>query len=282
MFSQVVKTLLTKKQSSVEDKIETLHRTCFLYFFQLLGIKEDDEATLDTLFGFLKSNKKELTKAQMDSIKFDAQFFTFNAPGPVKTKAQLAHLRAFKKFCKVLVSNIVDVFPSLQESMSGLVSEILKFTNCKLRLFRHGFTQIGLTIFNELLVEGCKLQTLKVYFTGQRDKNEQERGRAIELAIDFFLNKNAARLGEELMVPRLVDSQDFIRKGVYDCISELGPSELKLACSMKKLQLISRLFKGINDEDACVAAMQALQKISMRIKVTEDQAQRKALEKSFN
>ena len=51
---------------------------------------------------------------------------------------------------------------------------------------------------------------------------------------------------------------------------------------MKKLQLISRLFKGINDEDACVAAMQALQKISMRIKVTEDQAQRKALEKSFN
>lgn len=140
MFSQVVKTLLTKKQSSVEDKIETLHRTCFLYFFQLLGIKEDDEGTLDTLFGFLKSNKKELTKAQMDLIKFDAQAFTFNAPGPGKTKAQQAHLRAFKKFCKVLVSNIVDVFPSLQESMSGLVSEILKFTNCKLRLFRHGFT----------------------------------------------------------------------------------------------------------------------------------------------
>ena len=72
MFSQVVKTLLTKKQSSVEDKLETLHRTCFLYFFQLLGIKEDEEETLDTLFGFLKSNKKELTKSQMDLIKFDA------------------------------------------------------------------------------------------------------------------------------------------------------------------------------------------------------------------
>ena len=63
-----------------------------------------------------------------------------------------------------------------------------------------------MTIFNELLVEGCKLQTLKGYFTGQRDKNEQERSRSIELAIDFFMTKNAARVGEELMLPRLADS----------------------------------------------------------------------------
>ena len=41
---------------------------------------------------------------------------------------------------------------------------------------------------------------------------------------------------------------------------------------MKKLQLISCLFKGINDEEACISAMQALQKISLRIKMTEDSA----------
>ena len=72
MFQQVVKSLLTKKQSSIEAKIEILHRTCFLYFFQLLGIKEDELQTLETLFNFMKSAKKELTRTQMDLIKFDA------------------------------------------------------------------------------------------------------------------------------------------------------------------------------------------------------------------
>ena len=75
----------------------------------------------------------------------------------------------------------------------------------------------------------------------------------------------------DVLKPRLTDPQDFIRKGVYDCISELGQSELKLVISMKKLEFISSLVKGINDEEVCVAAMQALLKIGQRFKLIDDQ-----------
>ena len=62
-----------------------------------------------------------------------------NAPGP-KTKASQSHLRAFKRFCKVLVTNLVDIFPVKNEIMPCLVTEILNMSHSKLRLFRHGFT----------------------------------------------------------------------------------------------------------------------------------------------
>ena len=75
--------------------MQTLLQTCFLYFFQLLGIEEDDMSSMEILFGYLKTAKRqsvvvskprELTKAQMDKIKFNGDLFALNVPGP-KTKA---------------------------------------------------------------------------------------------------------------------------------------------------------------------------------------------------
>ena len=77
-FPQVIKTLL--EQSKQHD--DTIHKTCFLYFYELMGIKGSDRESLDTLFQFQKSAKKELTKAQLDKIKFNAYSFALNAPGP--------------------------------------------------------------------------------------------------------------------------------------------------------------------------------------------------------
>ena len=78
-------------------------------------------------------------------------------------------------------------------------------------------------------------------------------------------------LGKDLILERSSDTQDFIRKGVYESISELGASELKLACSIQSLMLIAHIFKGVMDEDASTAAMQAILKVSARMKVTADQ-----------
>ena len=96
------------------------------------------------------------------------------------------------------------MYPSLEEVMTGLVDGIVALSSQKLRLLRHGFTQIGLTIFKELLVEACKLQTLKGYFGGQGSA-EKEHIRKIDGAINFFINKSAEKLGVELLKPRLVD-----------------------------------------------------------------------------
>ena len=57
MFQKAVKSLLTPSNES-SDQMQTLLQTCFLYFFQLLGIKEDDMASMDILFGHLKTAKR--------------------------------------------------------------------------------------------------------------------------------------------------------------------------------------------------------------------------------
>lgn len=70
----------------------------------------------------------------------------------------------------------------------------------------------------------------------------------------------------------MVDAQAFIRKCVYGSIAELGQAELKLACQLPlpNIKLVPRLFKGIEDEEASLFAMQAILKITQRMKVSTD------------
>ena len=91
---------------------------------------------------------------------------------------------AFKKFCRQLVSNLVDLLPDeqIKQCTVKLLEEIVKMSNCKMRLFRHGFTQIGMMFFNEFLLEASKLQSLKSYFSGQADV-EKKRLSSIDEAI---------------------------------------------------------------------------------------------------
>ena len=84
------------------------------------------------------------------------------------------------------------------------------------------------------------------------------------------------------MLARATDAQSFIRKCVYEHVAELGPTELKLACQLPNVTLVAHLFKGIKDEEACLAAMQAILKISQRIKLSMDKTQLKLLEKAFS
>ena len=76
-------------------------------------------------------------------------------------------MRQFKRFCGVLATNLIDVFPAKKQYTQVLVRETLNLSHCITRLFRHGFTNIGLYFFNQLLTEVAQLQTLRGYFTGQ-------------------------------------------------------------------------------------------------------------------
>ena len=65
MLQNAVKLLLDQRGSSSEqaDQLQILLKTCFLYFFRLIGIKEDDKASLDILFEFLNAPKRRATAA---------------------------------------------------------------------------------------------------------------------------------------------------------------------------------------------------------------------------
>jgi len=148
-LKNVVDDLLVAKT----DSKETVMRTVFLYFFQLTGIASDDHATLKIMFDFIEKKlssggkPKEMTKEQQDSLKFDVDAAAILGQGKL---AQL-HLRHFKKFCKLFVANLVDLFPAKKDVLIDIIREVCNLTRLKVRIARYAFTCIGMHLLKHLL-----------------------------------------------------------------------------------------------------------------------------------
>ena len=128
----------THSQDESNEQKKVLLRTCFLYFFRLMSFKDqENDASLDILFELVNNNKprkssvknKDMTKAQMDALDFDTNNIVFMIS---KTnKGAQKHIRGFKRFFKILTSNLVDVFPDKKEHLTSLVTAILNYSQCK-------------------------------------------------------------------------------------------------------------------------------------------------------
>ena len=108
-----------------------------------MGIKEEDGVSLDILFEFLMpgkrrsvTKKREIPKDQVNRLTFDVSRIVFMS----KTRSAQAHLKAFKRFCKVLTTDLVDVYPRKKQHLLSLVSGIVDLSQSTLRLMRYGFT----------------------------------------------------------------------------------------------------------------------------------------------
>ena len=207
-----------------------LLKVCFLYFFQLMGVSSDDQNTLEILTRFLlakNSNvgkQKELTKAQISEVKIASDKLVFCSRG----KTEQAHVRTFKRFCKVLTTNLIDMYPKNKTVLPALLKEILNLSKSKLRLFRYSFTYIGMQFFKPVLDQAHVLQQLKSQF--QKVSNAADRVETIDKALDYVLEQNAGLLAKELVRERANDMQIFVRKCVFEQLQEFGANELKLAC----------------------------------------------------
>ena len=96
-------------------------------------------------------------------------------------------MKHFKRACKILVSNLVDVFPSQKNCLPAIIKEILNFSRAKVRLLRHVFTQVGMQIFFHILTEVKELKTLSTYFKKGAKKDDQ-RVDQVNKAIEFFMS----------------------------------------------------------------------------------------------
>ena len=88
---------------------------------------QENDASLDILFELVMNNKpkkstvknKDMTKAQTDSLTFDVHNIVFMVSKTNKDAQK--HIRGFKRFLKILTTNLVDVFPDKKEHLSSLV-----------------------------------------------------------------------------------------------------------------------------------------------------------------
>lgn len=71
-------------------------KTCFLYFYELVGIKESDTDSIEILMAHLTAKtstikEKEIPKTKLDKISFNLDAFTFTSTKGGKLSS--AHLR---------------------------------------------------------------------------------------------------------------------------------------------------------------------------------------------
>ena len=123
-------------------------KTCFLYLFELSGGSKNDKDSLKVLFDLLAKKcapglNKELTKDQQSQLKIDFASCHFLNGG----KQSATALRGFKRFTKLLVGNLIDMYPANKELLPMIVGEICMLSRQKLRLLRSCFTQIAIQFF---------------------------------------------------------------------------------------------------------------------------------------
>ena len=61
------------------------------------------------------------------------------------------HKKQFKRFCKILVRAIVDMFPLRDNLLGAIVDKICVLAQCNIRLIRFSFTFIGVALMKVLL-----------------------------------------------------------------------------------------------------------------------------------
>ena len=61
------------------------------------------------------------------------------------------HKKAFKRFSKLLITNLVDMYPQRKEVLPALVKKVVALAGSKQRLIRLSFTQISIQLLKHIL-----------------------------------------------------------------------------------------------------------------------------------
>jgi len=83
------------------------------------------------------------------------------------SKPAIAHLRNFKRFVKLLTTNLIDIYPAKSEYLPAIIQEVRNLSRQKMRLIRFSATYIGMQFFKQLLCQMASLYSLKSTFSSQ-------------------------------------------------------------------------------------------------------------------
>jgi hypothetical protein len=73
----------------------------------------------------------------------------------------------FKKLCKLLVNNLVDLFPAKKDFLIDVIQEVCNLSRLRVRLVRYAFTYIGMILLKNLLAQAHSLEVLHNQFKSQ-------------------------------------------------------------------------------------------------------------------
>ena len=171
--------------------------------------------------------------------------------------------KAFKRFCKLLVTNLVDMFPQRKDVLPNLVGRVVGLAGSKQRLVRLSFTHVAIMLMKNLLenLRECQL----VYERLESSQTQQAEEKAAIASDCLVLLKLVVReIIDKVVRKRICDPQEWTRRLVLEGLAGLDFNELRIA-----LQLDSSLLEIVVDalrdvKDVQKAALSLLQNILHR------------------
>jgi len=146
----------------------------FVYFFELMGVHQVSDLKI-------LAEKSMTIKREQDWDKF----FKEHSPEAMVNferlqllsmeKEGLNHKKQFKRFCKIVVGSLVDMYPLRDQLLAKLVDKVCLLAQSKIRLVRFGFTYVALGLLKVLLSQFNDLnsvfQRLKAQPSLSREKD---------------------------------------------------------------------------------------------------------------
>lgn len=178
-FKSTVDALFVRPRGSVgnrenekklsEEDFESL-RAVFLYFFELSGLRshkdQASEEILDKMLDLVVQVKGD-PNAKLETLLKKEQEFMLGCvtknylilaqnqieTGDGKHASASEHKKCFKRFVKLLVKNLIELYPRRQQVLPLLVDRVVALTESKLRFLRLSFTQVAMHMLKVAISE---------------------------------------------------------------------------------------------------------------------------------
>lgn len=229
----------------------------FMYFLELMGLGDQGDLSWYCQTIAKINDEKKLKNLFQEDFNISFEKLVFFS----QDKKALIQKKLLKKVCKIFISDVVDVLPDKGHFLTDVVERVVALTTSSQRLVRYGFTYVGLYLYKCLLGQTKDLSSLKSQLDTKRrnelklkqdDTQTNDQIKAITQALEIVKTAQLV-LQKRILLKRSLDTQDFIRKSVYEFILQLDSNEVSVAFNKDNLEVLDLVFNSLRDEDVSIA-----------------------------
>ena len=246
-FKDVLDELIACPDSEEANSDKTILKTVFLYFHELMGVSKDEDLQLLVEKSLVWTKEQEVDKFFKE--RKPEELFNFDTLQLCPTdKEGGSHKKFFKRFCKIIITDLVDMFPKRNRLIPAIVDKVCIIAQSKVRLVRFGFTYIAFGLMKVLLHQFSVLSGVIGRLRSQPTLCSAEDSMVNQC--HDMIKEQLQLLSLEVLHERAYDPQEFIRKHVLESIGQLDATEIKAASEIQDMKLIDLVFESLRDESA--------------------------------
>jgi len=246
-FKDVLDELIASPDGEEANSDTTILKTIFLYFLELMGVSKDEDLQLLVEKTLVWTKEQEVDKFFKE--RKPEELINFDTLQLCPTEKEGGnHKKFFKRFCKIIITDLVDMFPKRNRLIPAIVDKVCIIAQSKVRLVRFGFTYIAFGLMKVLLHQFSVLSGVIGRLRSQPTLCSAEDSMITQC--HDMIKEQLQLLSLEVLHERAYDPQEFIRKHVLESVAQLDATEIKAAGEIQDMKLIDLVFESLRDESA--------------------------------